>query len=60
MQASDKNGDRLLDKEEVTGLVQPHFAHFDVNQDGLLSAPELMAVADWLNHHHQPGVPVAR
>ena len=36
MLASDKNGDRLLDKEEVTGLVQPHFAHFDVNQDGLL------------------------
>jgi hypothetical protein len=60
MLASDKDGDRLLNKEEVTGLVQPRFAHFDVNQDGLLSPKELTAVADWLNHHHQPGVPASR
>ena len=60
MMAGDKDGDRLLNKQEVTGLVLPHFAHFDVSQDGLLSPKELLAVADWLNHHHQPGAPASR
>jgi hypothetical protein len=58
MLASDKDGDRLLNKQEVTGLVLPHFA---LMSTGWTAGPkELMAVADWLNHHHQPGTPAAR
>jgi hypothetical protein len=60
MMASDKDGDGLLSKEEVSGLVLPHFAHFDVSHDGLLSPKELLAVAEWLNHHHSAGAPASR
>ena len=55
MRANDKDGDGRLDKTEVRGLVLPHFDDFDANKDGGLDAEELTAVADWLNHHHQPG-----
>ena len=59
MMASDKDGDGLLNKEEVSGLVLPHFAHFDVSQDGRLSPRELMEVAEWLNHHHSARAPMS-
>lgn len=55
MLARDKNGDGKLNVDEVMGLVAPHFAHFDVNKDGVLDLDELKKVADWLNFHHQPG-----
>jgi hypothetical protein len=57
MMARDRNRDGKLNRNEVQGLVLPHFDHFDTNQDGLLDPQELKAVSDWLNHHHQPGVP---
>ena len=60
MMARDKDGDGKLSKDEVIGLVVPHFEHFDANKDGFLDAEELKAVAAWLNHHHQPGRPPAR
>ena len=49
-----------LTKDEVMGLVRPHFEAFDKNKDGLLDLEELKAVADWLNHHHQPGEPTSK
>ena len=55
MRANDKDGDGRLDKSEVRGLILPHFDDFDANKDDSLDAEELKAVADWLNHHHQPG-----
>jgi hypothetical protein len=55
----DKNGDGFLSESEAQGLIRPHFAEFDANQDGLLELEELYVVADWLNHHHQPGTPPA-
>lgn len=57
MLARDKNGDGKLNRDEVMGLVLPHFEHFDKNKDGLLDAEELKAVSEWLNKHHQPGAP---
>src|SRR5262249_38680809 len=57
MMARDKNGDGKLSIKEVQGLVRPFFEQFDKNKDGFLDLDELKAVADWLNHHHQPGVP---
>jgi hypothetical protein len=55
--ARDKNSDGKLDKDEVPGLVLPHFERFDTNNDGLLDREELKAVSTWLNEHHRPGVP---
>jgi hypothetical protein len=57
MLARDKDKDGKLDKDEVQGLVKPHFASFDTNNDGVLDPTELNAVSDWLNYHHQPGTP---
>jgi hypothetical protein len=54
MLSRSKSGDKLT-KDEVQGLVRPHFEHFDTNKDGFLDLEELKAVAEWLNHHHQPG-----
>jgi hypothetical protein len=51
----DKDGDGKLSRDEVMGLVLPHFDHFDTNKDGRLDAEELKEVARWLNEHHQPG-----
>lgn len=53
--ARDKDGDGKLNRDEVMGLILPHFDHFDTNKDGLLDAAELKAVAAWLNQHHRPG-----
>jgi hypothetical protein len=53
----DRNRDGGLSKNEVQGLILPHFAYFDANHDGRLDRTELKTVVDWLNHHHQPGVP---
>lgn len=53
----DKNGDGKLSKNEVRGLVLPFFDQFDRNKDGFLDATEIEEVANWLNTHHQPGVP---
>jgi hypothetical protein len=55
MLARDKDGDGKLSKEEVIGLVVPHFHHFDTNKDGLLDTEELKELARWLNTHHAPG-----
>lgn len=55
--ARDKNSDGKLNRDEVMGLILPHFDHFDKNKDGLLEAGELKAVAEWLNTHHKPGAP---
>jgi len=46
-----------LSKDKVMGLVRPHFEKLDTNKDGFLDAEELKALAEWLNHHHQPGTP---
>ena len=51
----DRDGNGKLDRKEVTGLVLPHFKHFDVNSDDLLDGEELKSVAKWLNTHHTPG-----
>lgn len=51
----DKDRDGELSREEVQGLVRPHFDHFDTDRSGRLSLEELKAVSDWLNHHHLPG-----
>jgi hypothetical protein len=59
MLSRSKRGDKLS-KEEAPGLVRPHFEEFDTNKDGFLDLEELKAVADWLNHHHQPGKKPAR
>lgn len=55
--ARSKTGDNKLARNEVFGLILPHFDHFDTNKDGFLDLEELKAVAEWLNHHHQPGQP---
>ncbi len=55
-----KGGASKLSKEEVQGLVRPHFEDFDTNKDGFLDLEELKAVGEWLNHHHQPGKPPAK
>ena len=57
MMSRDKNGDKKLTKDEVMGLVVPHFEHFDTNKDRFLDAEELKEVSRWLNEHHRPGVP---
>jgi EF hand len=60
LMAGDKNGDGKLSRDEVMGLVLPHFDQFDRNKDGLLDAEELKEVAKWLNEHHRPGSPPKR
>jgi hypothetical protein len=51
-----KKGGKLT-RDEVMGLVRPHFDHLHTNGDGFLDLEELKAVAAWLNRHHQPGRP---
>ena len=46
-----------MKRDEVMGLILPHFDHFDTNKDGFLDLEELKAVSEWLNNHHRPGVP---
>lgn len=53
----DENDDGKIAKLEAAGIILPHFDKLDSNHDGLLEQQELSIVADWLNHHHQPGVP---
>lgn len=55
--ARSKRNDGKVDKTEVMGLIVPHFDKLDTNKDGYLDLEELKIVADWLNKHHQPGVP---
>ncbi len=50
----DKNGDGRLQRDEVQGLILPHFGEFDTNQDGWLDRVEIRQVVDWLNRHHGP------
>jgi len=57
MMKGDRDRDRRLKKEELVGLVSPHFDALDVNHDGFLELEELLPIADWLNHHHKPGTP---
>ena len=53
----DENDDDKIAKSEAAGIILPHFDKLDSNHDGLLDKQELSIVADWLNHHHHPGVP---
>jgi hypothetical protein len=55
MLARDRDRDGKLNPSEVQGLVLPHFEHFDLDRDELLSREELKSVLEWLNRHHQPG-----
>jgi hypothetical protein len=55
MLAGDKNGDGKLGRNEVRGLILPHFDHLDANKDGFLDPEELKEVSRWLNEHHAPG-----
>jgi hypothetical protein len=57
MMARDKTGRGKLSKDEVMGLVLPHFDYFDKNKDGFLDLDELKEVSKWLNEHHRPGLP---
>ncbi|OYW22122.1 MAG: hypothetical protein B7Z55_04995 [Planctomycetales bacterium 12-60-4] len=57
MLRGDRNRDGKLTRSETVGIVLPHYEKLDTNQDGFLDLEELKAVADWLNHHHQPGTP---
>ena len=54
MLAGDKDRDGKLVRSETAGIILPHFDRLDTNQDGFLEFQELMVVAAWLNHHHQP------
>jgi hypothetical protein len=55
--SGDQDNDGQLSRSEVRGLILPHFDALDTSQDGLLNREELLKVADWLNDHHQPGIP---
>ena len=57
MLADDRNQDRRLNRDEVTGLLAPHFDRLDRNGDQMLERGEIDVVTDWLNHHHEPGLP---
>ena len=57
MLASDKDNDGKLAKSEATGIIAPQFNKLDRNKDGFLDLDELEVFSDWLNYHHQPGVP---
>jgi hypothetical protein len=57
MLASDKDKDGKLKKSEATGIILPQFDKLDRNKDGFLDLAELEVFSDWLNFHHQPGVP---
>ncbi len=58
--ARSKDGSGKVKRDEVMGLILPHFDHFDKNKDGFLDLEELKAVSEWLNYHHQPGVPLPK
>lgn len=55
---SDQNKDGQLERSEAPGIILPHFEKIDRNQDGKLNRKELDIVTDWLNFHHQPGIPL--
>ncbi len=55
--ANDRNRNGFVEKSEALGLIAPHFESIDRDNDGQLSRDELGAIADWLNHHHQPAPP---
>ncbi len=57
MLRGDANRDGKLSRSETVGIILPHYEKLDTDQDGFLVLEELKAVADWLNHHHQPGTP---
>lgn len=46
----DRNGDSRLDRNEVMGLIRPHFEQFDKNNDHLLDSTEIKTVVEWLNN----------
>jgi hypothetical protein len=52
--AGDRNKDGRLVKDELVGLVRSHFKKLDTNSDGYLDHDELLVIASWLNHYHQP------
>ncbi len=60
MLASDKDKDRKLARSEATGIILPQFDKLDRNSDGFLNLEELAVFSDWLNFHHQPGVPLSK
>ncbi|MEZ6087334.1 MAG: TlpA disulfide reductase family protein [Pirellulaceae bacterium] len=55
--AGDENGDGRITRAEAVGLLLPHFEKLDRDGDQHLDRSELAVVTQWLNHHHQPGVP---
>lgn len=55
--ASDKDKDGQITRSEAAGLLLPHFESLDRDSNGRLNRNELAVFTQWLNHHHQPGVP---
>lgn len=49
----DANGDGKLNRDEVMGLIRPHFELFDVDGDQLLDSDELKKIVEWLNDPKQ-------
>jgi hypothetical protein len=49
LQEGDKNADGKLTKEELPPSLQPRFAEFDLNKDGVLDADETKNAADRLS-----------
>ncbi|MEZ6031574.1 MAG: hypothetical protein R3C17_00600 [Planctomycetaceae bacterium] len=58
MLAGDQNKDGHLERSEAPGILLAHFEKIDRNPDGKLNPEQLDMVTDWLNFHHQPGIPV--